>query len=477
MMKKRILTFLFTLTAVVALHAAAPYYIFYFIGDGMGHGQVMSAASARSARGDSALTMMTFPVASLATTYSASSPVTDSAAAGTALASGRKTANGMLGVNSDTVAAGSLAARLQQLGYGVGLVTSVAIDDATPGAFYAHVPQRGQYYDIGIQAARSGYEFLAGAGLRGLRDKSGRPTDLLPELARNGYDVVRGLDALAASGSRKIMLLSTDTLSHNSIGYAIEASEGAMRLPDMTGAALAHLGKVSPDQFFMMVEGGAIDHAGHANDAATVIADVEEFDKALQRAVDFYKAHPDETLIVVTADHETGGMTVGNTASGYMARMGLLSAQKMSKDKMAEMIKNMLRQRRVYGWDDIRSMLAENLGLWSAIPVSEEQEKALEEAYRKVFVDRDAEDTETLYARFDPLTMKAFEIIDATIGAGWTSVHHTGNPVPVFALGVGAQEFSAMRDNTDIPKTILRIVETYRDPSPMMRDPKIGNKH
>ena len=74
--------------------------------------------------------------------------------------------------------------------------------------------------------------------MRGLRDKSGRPTDLLPELARNGYDVVRGLDALAASGSRKIMLLSTDTLSPNSIGYAIEASEGAMRLPDMTGAAL-----------------------------------------------------------------------------------------------------------------------------------------------------------------------------------------------------------------------------------------------
>ena len=170
-------------------------------------------------------------------------------------------------------------------------------------------------------------------------------------------------------------------------------------------------------------------------------------------------------------------MTVVNTASVFLARMGLLSAQKMSKDKMAEMIKNMLRQRRVYGWDDIRSMLAENLGLWSAIPVSEEQEKALEEAYRKVFVDRDAEDTETLYARFDPLTMKAFEIIDATTGAGWTSVHHTGNPVPVFALGVGAQEFSAMRDNTDIPKTILRIVETYRDPSPMMRDPKIGNKH
>ena len=261
MMTKRILTFLFTLTAVVALHAAAPYYIFYFIGDGMGHGQVMSAASARSARGDSALTMMTFPVASMATTYSASSPVTDSAAAGTALASGRKTANGMLGVTPDTVAAGSLAARLQQLGYGVGLVTSVAIDDATPGAFYAHVPQRGQYYDIGIQAARSGYEFLAGAGLRGLRDKSGRPTDLLPELARNGYDVVRGLDALAASDSRKIMLLSTDTLSPNSIGYAIEAAEGAMRLPDMTGAALAHLGKVSPDQFFMMVEGGEIDHA------------------------------------------------------------------------------------------------------------------------------------------------------------------------------------------------------------------------
>ena len=474
MMKKRILTFLFTLTAVVALHAAAPYYIFYFIGDGMGHGQVMSAASARSARGDSALTMMTFPVASLATTYSASSPVTDSAAAGTALASGRKTANGMLGVTPDTVAAGSLAARLQQLGYGVGLVTSVAIDDATPGAFYAHVPQRGQYYDIGIQAARSGYEFLAGAGLRGLRDKSGRPTDLLPELARNGYDVVRGLDALAASGSRKIMLLSTDTLSPNSIGYAIEASEGAMRLPDMTGAALAHLGKVSPDQFFMMVEGGAIDHAGHANDAATVIADVEEFDKALQRAVDFYKAHPDETLIVVTADHETGGMAIGYKTTNYDTFLTNLAHQKMSYAKFdSTYVNNYVKNQTPFetAMQDVKA----NFGL--TLPTDPDAANAgkllltdyevenLRKAYERTLQvgsssqSKMSQQDYELYGTYIPFSMAVCHTINHKSGMDHTTYAHTGAMVNVYAMGVGAEKFGGVYDNTEIYHKLAELTK------------------
>ena len=124
--------------------ASAPKYIFYYIGDGMGISPLMAAqAYNREVLGsDSLLKMMQMPVASYAMTYSASAPITDSAAAGTALSTGTKTKNSMLGMGPDSVAVTSVAAQLKDMGYGVGIITSVALDDATPGAFYAHVANR-----------------------------------------------------------------------------------------------------------------------------------------------------------------------------------------------------------------------------------------------------------------------------------------------------------------------------------------------
>ncbi|MDE6817815.1 MAG: alkaline phosphatase [Muribaculaceae bacterium] len=136
---KKLFASLLTLLAAATASAQTPKYIFYFIGDGMGHGQVLSAATyKRLVQNDSLpLLMMQFPVAGMVTTYSADTPVTDSAAAGTALATGSKTRNNMLGMNADTVAVNSVAIDLAERGYGIGLVTNVCPDDATPGAFYA----------------------------------------------------------------------------------------------------------------------------------------------------------------------------------------------------------------------------------------------------------------------------------------------------------------------------------------------------
>ena len=158
----------------------APKYVFYFIGDGMGLGHVMSTeAYNRTVLGNSdPIVMLRFPVTSVATSHSASSPVTDSAAAGTALATGYKTNNGMLGVTPDTTAVQSIAADLFGDGWGVGIVTSVPPDDATPGAFYAHQPKRSMFYEIGREAATCGYEFIGGSNLRGLKDKKGNSTEL-----------------------------------------------------------------------------------------------------------------------------------------------------------------------------------------------------------------------------------------------------------------------------------------------------------
>ena len=184
------------MAVAVGLSAAeAPKYIFYFIGDGMGMAQSLAAqVYNRTVRGaDEPILMMQFPVSSASTTHSWSSPVTDSAAAGTALATGTKTRNGMLGMAADTTSVTSVAKELFDRGYGVALVTSVPPDDATPGAFYAHVPSRKMYYEIGRQAAESGYDFIAGSNLRGLTDKDGNPTDLLDQFKANNVTVAHGL--------------------------------------------------------------------------------------------------------------------------------------------------------------------------------------------------------------------------------------------------------------------------------------------
>ena len=283
----------------------------------MGMGQVQAAqVYNRTVLGnDEPLLMMQFPVASQSTTHSASSPVTDSAAAGTALATGHKTNNGMLGMTPDSAAVTSVAKELFDRGYGVALVTSVPPDDATPGAFYAHVPSRSMYYEIGLQAAASGYDFIAGSKLRGTKDKDGNPNDLIDTFRANGVDIARGLDQLKDKKSRRVLLLNPEEITESQINFTIDSVKGAMNLPDMTLAALEHLKSNGRDRFFMMVEGGNIDYGGHANDGGTIIKEVINFNQALRHAYDFYLAHPDETLILVTADHETGGMGLGNRAT------------------------------------------------------------------------------------------------------------------------------------------------------------------
>ena len=143
-MKFRFIALMMMLAVACVVSAATPKYVFYFIGDGMGMGHVMAAQSynREALKNNESILMMQFPVVSMVTTYSASGRVTDSAAAGTALSTGYKTNNGMLGVTPDSVPVTSVARYLKDAGWGIGVVTTVAPDDATPGAFYAHQPSR-----------------------------------------------------------------------------------------------------------------------------------------------------------------------------------------------------------------------------------------------------------------------------------------------------------------------------------------------
>lgn len=456
---KLISTLCLLAATAVASAASTPKYIFYYIGDGMGFNHVVNSQiySNEVLGNDSTLTMLTFPVASMARTHSASSDVTDSAAAGTALATGHKTRNNMLGMDADSVAVTSIAKTLYDNGWGVGLVTTVAIDDATPGAFYAHVPSRSEYMTVGRQLAESGYQFAAGAGLRAARDGEGRKTPLLDYFAEKGMTVTYGPAGLDVEADR-LLVLSSDTVRTWNVGYTIDSVPGALTLPAMTAAGIRQLERVSPERFFMMVEGGNIDHAGHANDGGTILREVIDFDKSLALAWNFYLAHPDETLIVVTADHETGGLSIGTTTTGYAVRPEVTALQKVSKEMFSEYVKSLARDRRIYRWPDMEEYLAENLGFGSAVILTGEETAELAAMFENMMAGRNsAPDQETLYATFDGFSARVFELLNDKAGLGFTTIKHTGAPVPVFAVGVGASDFSGVNDNTDLPRKILSI--------------------
>lgn len=455
------MTLVALLAITVAAFADAPKYIFYFIGDGMGMGPVMSAATYnRVVLGNDRLPlMMTFPVAGQVMTYSASSPVTDSAAAGTALATGTKTKNGMIGMNPDTIAVSSVADFLIENGYGIGLVTNVAPDDATPSVFYAHVPSRYMRTDIDRQFAAGKVDFLAGSALTGLTNSDGTDTGVLDLCKDNGIAVVKGLDELQGvkETADRIILLDKNPFSSGNTGYVIDEIPGMILLPEMTQACISHLERTHPDKFFMMVEGGNIDHALHANDGLSAITEIYNFNNALQLAYDFMLAHPEETLIVVTADHDTGGMSVGNGANGYSAHFDLLSNQKISKEMFSDLCKNILKAEKPMTWEEMKAMLTEKFGFWEGIKLSDKETDSLEKLFTEVFVEDKGTDEKTLYNNFNAFASKVFGLVSTKAAVGWTSGAHTGNPVPVYAAGVGAERFGRVLNNSEIPGLIIEI--------------------
>ncbi len=447
---------LLSLFALVALGVAAqsPKYIFYYIGDGMGMGPIVAAQNYNRLilKNDKPLTMMQMPVVGWALTYSASSDITDSAAAGTALATGSKTKNYMLGMNADTVAVTSIAKILHDRGYGVAIATSVAPDDATPGAFFAHVPNRSMTYQIGCDMAASGYEFVAGAGLRGT-ETDGKPNDLLDRFAAEGVQIVRGPEGAASITAARALLLNNEGSSRSNIGYTIDSIQGTLTLPLIASTALKQLERTSPDKFFMMIEGGNIDHALHGNDAGASIKEIINFDEALKVAYDFYLAHPDETLIVVTADHDTGGMAIVRSGD-----IGNIDYQKVSKEEFSNFCKAMLKTRNIFTWDDMKAYMSENLGFFTHIPVSEADETKLKKLFDDTFELRNTADQKTLYANFNAFAVEVFNMFNNAVGVTFCTTSHAGNAVPVFAVGVGADLFKGFNNNIDLPAAILKAV-------------------
>ena len=462
-MKRTFNVLIFLLLACAVFAQGKAKYVFYFIGDGMGVNQVngteMYLAEKNGKIGAESLLFTQFPVAGVATTFSGTNSVTDSSAAGTALSTGVKTYNGAIGLDKDKKQLVTVAERAKRSGKRVGVATTVSIDHATPAAFYAHQASRKMYYEIATDLPKAGFDFYAGSGFLSpdkTYDKKEAPS-VYPLFEQAGYSLVKGYDAFKAEYPRakKLILVQKDNSIPDAVPYAIDSKQGDLTLAEITDAAISFLTKEKNKGFFVMLEGGKIDWACHNNDAATAFNEVIDFDNAIKVAYEFYKKHPKETLIVITADHETGGIALGTGTMNL--NLKALQYQKISQEYLSIAI-NKLRKEKNHkvSWEEVKALLADKMGLWKELPVSWEQEKKLRDEYENSFVKNVQAFEKTEYAISEPLAARAKEVVNEIARVAWASGNHSAGYVPVFAIGAGAELFNGKMDNIEIPKRIAK---------------------
>ncbi len=468
-MKKRIalLVACCLILFVATAKTQAPKYIFLMIGDGMGIDQTFGTeyyqAAETGTHGMKSLSFTQFPYSGFSRTYSTSNDITDSAAGGTALSVCQKTDNGVLGMDSTrTISLTSIAQLAKEKGHAVGITSSVSIDHATPAAFYSHVPNRGMYYQIGTQMAQSQFDFFGGSDFLAPTDWGKEEIHLHTLLEQSGYTICKGYPEYmkAKKSGKRIFLTQAEKfdatgkpISQSALPYAIDRQPDDLSLAQITTAAIEVL-SAQKKGFFLMVEGGKIDWACHAHDAATAFHEVIDFDQAIQVAYAFYQKHPDETLIVVTADHETGGLGLGT--NNYDLHFDKLNKQKCSISALSQYIEQAIANpEQPFSWEIAQEILKEKLGFWSEIKLNAEQEEAIKSAYRQAT----GEEVRTEYSSENPLAAVAIRMLNQMAHCGWTSGTHTGAPVPIYAIGVGAERFTGVMQNTEIPRRIAEIAE------------------
>ncbi|MCF8384034.1 MAG: alkaline phosphatase [Chlorobium sp.] len=434
--------------------SSRPKYIFLFIGDGMGMAQVKLSDAVLDS--GNVLAMGSFPVTGVTATHAENRYITDSGAAGTALATGFKTSIGTISMKSnhrDTLR--TIAEMAKQKGMRVGIVSSVGIDNATPACFYAHNAGRGNYHDIAMQMATSGFDYFGGGYAEGdfahNRSKEGAIKRDIPSVMKAAdYRVTTGREDLLSvvPGTRCWAYTRFDGKA--ALSYAMDREGEELSLAEFTRQGIRLL--ENPAGFFMMVEGGKIDWACHANDAAATAHDVAAFDRAIAEAVAFYRLHPDETLIVVTADHECGGLSLGNAMQGYESRLPLLRRQKISQERFSQKVAAWKKSGKVtfaMALDSVKVYYGLGYGaLDPALAISLQERKILGDAYQA---------NHNAVPGAERFASVVTGMLNSRAGIGWTSNVHTAVPVPVFAAGAGAEAFGGSYDNTGIAEKIMRL--------------------
>ncbi len=434
--------------STVAQEQKAVKYVFFFVGDGLAMPQISATeayANALSTKDVNVkrLGFSQFPVTGLCTTYDAGSLITDSASAGTAFASGNKTLNGVINMDvTKTKTYKTIAEYAREAGKKVGVVSSVSIDHATPAAMYAKVPSRGNYYDIAVQLTQSGFDYFGGGGFLQPTGKNKDQPSVYDLAKAQGYRVVNSVEAIQQlkPGVGKVIAINPNLQDSSAMKYDIDREAGELALADFVRKGIELL-QDDPEGFFLFVEGGKIDWACHANDAASAIKDTLAFDKAVAEAVAFAEKHPEETLILVTGDHETGGMAIGFAGTQYETFFDKIAPQKMSYVAFNEKVLTPYKKatpRDKAKLDDLAPAIKDVFGIDLA-NLSLIQKEQVERAFKRTMgneVERAIKEEEyLLYGGYEPLTVKLTQILNQMAGIGWTSYSHTGVPVPVFAKG------------------------------------------
>lgn len=494
-------------SAAAQAEGKTPKYVFLFIGDGMSYPQIQltnyfksANASAENAEtvtvegeeqtvlsSQNNLNMMNFPVAGSAQTYDSTSFAPDSASTATSIATGYKTWSGSINVSEDfSQEYETIAEKLKaQKDYKIGVISSVNLNHATPAAFYAHQASRNDYYDIGLELVESGFDYFAGGALLQPTGENEDQKDLYTAAEEAGYKVVRTqaeAEALTPDDGKTIVV-EEHLADSDAMPYDMDLQDGQWALADYVDKGIEMLD--NENGFFMMVEGGKIDWACHANDAAATISDTIALDDAVAEAVDFYNEHPDETLILVTGDHETGGLTIGYAGTDYDTFLQNFNNQKISYAKFDSDYVAGYKENKT-DFDTVMKDVTELFGLQA--PVSDDtatQQKdsadmhpestndgslvmtqyeydKLKEAYDTT-MSRTGEEEEfgqdeyVKYGSYEPLTVTITHILNNKSGVNFGSYAHTGLPVEVFAQGVGQEEFDGYYDNTDIYKKVASL--------------------
>ncbi len=462
--------------AAIAAEPAAPKakYVFLFIGDGMGSPQTTATRYYRGTQENpdsacpvaSQLLFDSFESTGVMTTYDASSFAPDSASTASSMASGGKTLSGVINYDVNKEKTFKLVSEYaKEAGMKVGVVSSVSIDHATPASFYAKVPSRNQYYDISVQGlSGTVLDFLGGGGFkRPDGEDKANPSKNLFEIAKeNGWNFANTNEDIRAinADSGRTLAIVPDKGDSDSMLYEIDrvakvaAGEESLSLADITAAAIRNLN--SDNGFFLMVEGGKIDWTCHANDAATSIHDTLALEAAIQEAVNFAKDHPDETLIVVTGDHETGGLTIGFATTAYDTHFDYLQSQKVSFVKFDEKIAKMREDGTSFS--DAMAIVEADFGLSLAadkpLSLTAKETGDLEKAYTLSMLPRAqrivGDEEAYLYGGYEPFSMAITHALNHKAGLAYTSYAHTGVMLPVYATGAGVAGFVGSYDNTDI---------------------------
>jgi len=470
--------------------ATAGKYVFLFIADGTALPQIKAAETylkaTAGAKGDNAMQQLcftAFPNVATTDTYCLDSAVTDSSAAATAIATGHKTNFGYVNINpADESSWPSMATLARDAGKQVAIVTDVYLNDATPAAFYGS-DYRGDYFSLAKQMADSNFNFFATGGpIYCAVDNEwinyGEVTiedveqDAFYRAVQNGYTLVNNradFDALTSGDDKIIATVAYDNVPVDyweNIGNVAAIDRhgdyaDALSLKDFVRQGIEVMSDAE-EGFFMMAEGGKIDWLCHENDAASVVKQVIDFADAVQVAVDFYNEHPDETVIVVTGDHETGGLTLGAYETDYDLYPEILDQQTMSGEWLCTQFYNYLYSVETPSFEDFKPVITEGFGLLFDGPEDDvmtltDYEKAdLEEAFwftvDPSLADTSRKDYYKMYGKGDaiPISIMCARMINERAGFGFTSWKHTNLPTMVYAIGEGSEVFGGNLNNTDI---------------------------